>query len=104
MSGPRQGRRVAGVDRQYDEVGVGIDAGGPALHRPAVGEGDEGRAIAQVVGVGQHQPFANHDAAAAPAVPPDADDRGHDVLGDPAHGGLQFIGRRHDRSSRDEAP
>src|SRR5690606_9001666 len=80
--GPRGRGGAAGVDGEDGEVAVGVDRGDPALHRPAVGEGHLGRAVAEVVGVGDDEAVGHDDPAAAAAVPPDADDGGGDGVGD----------------------
>ena len=68
------GGRVAGVDREHDEVAVGVDAGDLGLHGAAVGEGHLGGAVAQVVGVGEHEALADDDAAPAAGGASDAHD------------------------------
>ena len=71
----------AGVDGEHGQVAVGVDRRGPALGRPPVGEGDLGRAVAQVVGVRGDEALAHDDAAAPAAVAPDAHDGGCDGVG-----------------------
>ena len=84
-------RRLAGVDLEDGEVAVDVGAGELALGLAAVGEGDRGRAVAEVVGVGGDQPVGDDEAAAPSAAPPDADDGGADPVGGGAGGVAQGI-------------
>ena len=77
-------------------TGVGLDDGQIAVdvvarHRPfgraAVGEGDRHLAAADVVRVGQHAAFAQHDARADAPPLPDADHRGAGVFRQPRDAG-----------------
>ena len=92
LRGPDEGRDPTGVDREDGEVAVRVDAGGPALDDPPVGEGHLGRAIAQVVGVGGDEAVAHDDPAPPAPVAADADDRGRHGLRDPAGDGLLVVG------------
>jgi hypothetical protein len=92
---PFEYRGRAGIHGQNYEVGVDVDTLRSALQGATVGEGDQGRDTAKVVGVGQDQAVADHDAATAPAVPPDADNGWSDALSDAADGGLQVVDGGH---------
>ena len=88
--GPRRRGDVAGVDVEHDDVVVGIGADEAALVGPSVGEGHLGRAVAQVVGVGEH-PVRRDDEPGAPAVPADGDGGGADG-GERGAGGVGEVG------------
>ena len=83
LVGPGQRRCARGVDLEHDEVAVGVDRRHLALHGPAVGEGDLGGAVAQVVGVGEDVPVGDDDPAPAARGPADA----HDGRGGGGEGG-----------------
>ena len=74
LLGPGRRRDRTGVDVEHDQVAVFVGADDSALLGAAVGEGDQRRAIAQVVGIGQHLAGGDHDAAAA-TVLTDGDER-----------------------------
>ena len=79
-------RRVAGVDPQHREVAFDVGAGQLALGLAAVGEGDRGGAVAEVVGVGGHEPVGDDEAAAAAATVADPHDGGSDLVSGGAGG------------------
>ena len=94
---PLDGGRSAGGDLEHDQVAVGIDAPHGRLLGAAIGEGDRGRAITEVVGTGQDLAGGDHDAG-APMIPPDGDGGGAEAIGGHAGGLLEFVESGHEGS------
>jgi hypothetical protein len=84
-------RRHGGcVDGQHGQVAVAVDPDDLALGLAAVGEGDLGGAVAEVVGAGQDVAGGDDDARAS-AVATDGDGGGVEALGDGGNGLLQLV-------------
>ena len=92
--GPWQGGSVARVDVEHDEIAVDVGADDSALRGAIVGEAHLGRLVAEVVGVGEHAAGGDHEPT-APAVAPDADDRGSGATSDLPDEPAQFVDHRH---------